>query len=54
MVTAVAQERQVEVETDETVAVDRAPIGEEKIFQAVWPRPGAVDGAGVAGVDPGG
>ena len=30
---AVAQERLVEVEADETVVVDRAPVGEEKTFR---------------------
>jgi len=34
---AVVQERLVEVEADETVVVDRAPVGEEKTFRAYDP-----------------
>ena len=34
---AVAQERLVEVEADETVVVDRAPVGEEKTFRPYDP-----------------
>ena len=37
MATAVAQERPVEVEADETVVSDRAPVGEEKTFRPYDP-----------------
>ena len=37
MATAVAQERLVEVEADETVVSDRAPVGEEKTFRPYDP-----------------
>ena len=37
MATAEAQERLVEVEADETVVVDRAPVGEEKTFRRYDP-----------------
>ena len=49
MAMAVAQERLVEVEADESVVADRRAVGEEKTF-LVSPRPGVVDGAGVGGV----
>ena len=37
MATAVAHERLVEVEADETVVVDRRPVGEEKTFRPYDP-----------------
>ena len=37
MAMAVAQERLVEVEADESVAADRRPVGEEKTFRPYDP-----------------